>query len=445
METYKTENGCDIFSWCPGINLERCTKEQVAKNPKFQTAIEQMEAIARLPFVKHCVMAPDSHSGFDMPIGGICMTDANVVVPTFVGFDISCGVAAMRTNITKGQIQDRELRVCILEGMHKNIPVSFHHNDQGQVGWLKRNGYSDKLTKAMYESKITDYFDYSPLGDDKATLKLSMEQLGSMGGNNHFSEIQYDKNGNIWCMTHSGSRGLGKKIGDYFNNLAVETNKKYYSSSPIGFLPLDTDEGKAYWAWMTYASEFAHLSREVMMRKVQIVLTHYFPELEIITDKVVDDSIDGIISIHHNFAAIETHCGKTGVVHRKGATRAFEGQTGIIPSSMGTPSYIVKGKGKPVSLMSCSHGTGRKEGRNSFNTKMNVDEAHNVARIEEILKDVVHSDFGQVTRGKNKGMVNLSEAPECYKDGKWVMSCQEDLVEIIEELHPMVCMKGLKQ
>ena len=445
MEVYKIENGCDIFSWCPGINLERSTDDQIKGNPSFQTAIEQMETIARLPFVKHCVMAPDSHAGYDMPIGAICMTDSNIVVPTFVGFDISCGMAAMRTNIKREQIQDLELRRGILSDMHKNIPVSFHHNDQGQVHWLKENGYSDKLIEAMYSSKIVDHFDYSPLGDDESTLKISLEQLGSMGGNNHFSEIQYDRNENIWCMIHSGSRGLGKKIGDYFNNLAMDINRKYYSSSPIGFLPLDTKGGEAYWAWMTYASEFAHLSREVMMKKVQMVLTNYFPEFEITTDKVVDDSIDGIISIHHNFAAIESHCGKTGVVHRKGATRAFKGKTGIIPSSMGTPSYIVKGKGKPISLMSCSHGTGRKCGRNSFNTEMKLDEKANVARIEDSLKDVVHSDFGEVLRGKNKGMINLSEAPECYKDGTWVMSCQEDLVEIVEELHPMVCMKGLKQ
>ena len=257
MEVYKVENGCDIFSWCPGIDLERSTEEQVGKNPNFQTAIEQMEAIARLPFVKYCVMAPDSHSGYDMPIGGICMTDANIVVPTFVGFDISCGVAAMRTNIKREQIQDRDLRVNILGDMHKNIPVSFHHNDQGQVGWLKRNGYSEKLIEAMCSSDIVNHFDYSPLGDDEATLKISLNQCGSMGGNNHFSEIQYDRNGNIWCMIHSGSRGLGKKIGDYFNNLATDVNKKYYSSSPIGFLPLDTKGGEAYWAWMTYASKFA--------------------------------------------------------------------------------------------------------------------------------------------------------------------------------------------
>ena len=445
MEVYKVENGCDIFSWCPGINLERSTEDQIKKNPTFKTAIEQMETIARLPFVNRCCLAPDAHAGSDMCVGGICMTDSNIVVPTFVGFDISCGVAAMRTDITKEQIQDRELRVNILDDMHKSIPVSFHHNDQGQVGWLKRNGYSDKIIEAMYSSKIVEHFDCSPLGDDKATLKISMEQLCTMGGNNHFCELQYDRNNNIWCMLHSGSRGLGKKIGDYFNNLALEINKKYYSSSPIGFLPLDTKEGQAYWAWMTYASKFAHLSREAMLKKVQIVLTNYFPELKITTENVVDDSVDGIISIHHNFASIETHCGETGIVHRKGSTRAFEGQSSCIPSSMGTPSYVVKGKGKPISLMSCSHGTGRKEGRNSFNSRMKLNEDDNVARIEDILKDVVHSDFGTVTRGKNKGMVNLSEAPECYKDGKWVMSCQEDLVEVIEELYPMVCMKGLKQ
>jgi tRNA-splicing ligase RtcB len=445
MEIYKVENGCDIFSWCPAINMERSTEEQRSKNKDFKTAIEQMEDIARLPYVNHCVMAPDSHSGFEMPIGGICMTDLNVVVPTFVGFDISCGMAAMRTNLKKGQIDDRNIRVEILKEMHKSIPVSFHHNNEQQIDWLKGQGYSEKLIEAMYESKIVDYFDLSPLGNDEATLKISLEQISSMGGNNHFIELQYDTNGYIWAMIHSGSRGLGKKIGEYFNQLAIEISRKYYSSSTIGFLPLDTREGKAYWAWMNYASTFAHLSREAMMTKIKIVLSNRFPELEVTTDSFVNDSKDGIISIHHNIASIETHLNRTGIVHRKGATRAFEGQTGIIPSSMGTPSYIVKGKGKEIALRSCSHGTGRKCGRNEFNTAMKLDEKNNIARIEESLKDVVHSDFGVISRGKNKGMINLSEAPECYKDGRWVMSCQEDLVEVIEELHPMVCMKGLAE
>lgn len=444
MEIYDIEGGQKIFSWCPGINLERTTKEQFEKNKNFLTAIEQMEIVAKLPFTSFVAMMPDSQTGYDMPIGGVCGCN-QVIVPAFVGFDISCGMAAIRTNLKREQLQDRTLRQEILGEFHKNIPVSFHHNNQGQVGWLKRNGYSDTLISAMYESKIVDYFDYSPLGDDKDTLKISLEQLGSMGGNNHFVELQYDKMDNVWCMIHSGSRGLGKKIAEYFIKLATDINGKYYSASPIGFFPMDTEEGKAYFAWMTYASKFAHLSRKVMLEKVEIALRLFFPELEITTEEVVDDTTDGAISIHHNFAAIENHFGKNHVVHRKGATRAFAGQTGIIPSSMGTPSYIVKGKGNVKSFMSCSHGSGRKMGRNEFNTQMKVDEVANVARIEEILKDVVHSDFGEVTRGKNKGMINLSEAPECYKDGKWVMSCQEDLVEIIEELYPMVCMKGLKR
>ena len=444
MEIYKIDKGCDIFSWCPGINLERSTEDRLIKNPSFQTSIEQMESVAKLPFTSFLGMMPDSHSGYSLSIGGVCGCN-NVVVPAFVGFDASCGMASIRTNIKREQLRGRELRTEILGDLHKSIPVSFHHNDQGQIDWLMSNGYSDKLVESMYTSKITDYFNYSPLGDDKLTLKVSLESLGSMGGNNHFVEIQYDKMDNIWCMIHSGSRGLGKKIGEYFDDLAKNINGKYYSVSPIGFFPMDSEEGKAYWAWMTYASEFAHLSRKVMLEKIKMVLRSYFPKLEITTDAIVDDTIDGAISIHHNFAAIENHFGKQHIVHRKGATRAFKGQTGIIPSSMGTPSYIVKGKGNIKSFMSCSHGTGRKVGRNEFNTQMKVDDVGNIARIEESLKDVVHSDFGEVTRGKNKGMVNLSEAPECYKDGRWLMSCQEDLVDIIEELHPMICMKGLKQ
>lgn len=433
MEKYEVENGCDILSWCPGIDKERTSKEDRKKNKK--TAIEQMEAIARLPYVERCAMMPDSHTGMSMPIGGVVACD-NVVVPDFVGVDIGCGMGAIKTNLTKDKIEDEGIRKKILHSLSRGIPVGFAHNSQKRTNELK-NRFESNVKYLIKKSGIENYADdYNPIGDYS---KAFYDQLGTLGGGNHFCEVQYDEDGIVWIMLHSGSRNMGKRVGDYFNDLAKGLNSKWYSQGKeIPFLPADTEEGKAYLAWMDFALRFAYLNRKVMLDEVKDTFEHEFPTIKFVTKELVDDTNDNIINIHHNFASLETHMGKTYWIHRKGATMARAGQTGIIPGSMGTGSYIVKGLGNMRSLMSCSHGAGRKMGRMEFSRRME----HSYAQIEKSLEGVIHSEFGEFERGKMKGKKDVSEAPGAYKDIENVMANQEDLVKSIVKLKPLVCLKG---
>jgi len=251
---------------------------------------------------------------------------------------------------------------------------------------------------------------------------------------NHFLELQVDEKGVVWVMIHSGSRNMGKKIGDYFDSMASALNRKYYSSVPeqIPFLPANDEEGKEYLAWMDFALQFAFLNRQVMMDEVKKDLEHEFPNVK----------FEKMVNIHHNYASLENHKGRNYWVHRKGATLASKKTTGIIPGSMGTHSYIVKGLGNEKSLNSCSHGAGRKMGRMEFNRQNNTEEGMDA--IKESLKGVVHSKFQKQKsrKGKETGMMDVSEAPGAYKDVETVMANQIDLVQPVVTLTPIMCMKG---
>ena len=257
---------------------------------------------------------------------------------------------------------------------------------------------------------------------------------------NHFCEVQYDeKNGDVYAMIHSGSRQMGKKVGDYFNKVAEKLNSMWHSRDcHIPFLPTDSPEGKAYLSWVDFCLEFAYLNRRVMLEEVKNIFRHEFPNIGWTTKEIFDDTKNDILNKHHNFVALETHLGKTGYVHRKGATAAFEGSTCIIPGSMSTASYIAVGNGNKVSLSSCSHGGGRRMGRMAFNRKMK----NSYAQIEESLNGIVHSEFKKVDRGKDKGLLDVSECGFAYKDIEDVMSNQEDLVTPIVKLKPLLCLKG---
>jgi len=245
-------------------------------------------------------------------------------------------------------------------------------------------------------------------------------------------------------MLHSGSRNIGKKVGDYFNEIALDLNRKWHSntymakSKEIPFLPVELPVGKAYLAWMDMALRFAYLNRKVMLEEVKRNIKHEFPTVKFITEEVASDASDGMINIHHNFSSLENHMGRNVWVHRKGATMAREGMTGIIPGSMGTASYIVRGLGNVKSLMSCSHGAGRKMGRMEFCRQMDG----KLNEVEESLEGVVHSKFSTIERGKNKGKLDVSEAPGAYKNIEDVMVNQKDLVEPIVKLRPLICLKG---
>ena len=436
MEIYTVENGVDIHSWCPGIDQERSqltdiNSERDKKNP---TAIEQMEIISRLPYVRYCAMMPDSHTGQNMPIGGVVACE-NVVVSDFVGVDIGCGMCALRTNLTESDLTD-DTKQKIFHLLSERLPVGFAHNTDKRRNELTKK-HEQKVAFIIQKSGIEVVHGlHNPIGD---YYKEFFAQLGTLGGGNHFLEVQVDTEGTVWIMIHSGSRNIGKRVGDYFNAVAKDLNSKWYSEARvIPFLPTDTEEGKSYLAWMDFALRFAFLNRQTMLDDVKEVFECIFPNVKWTTQDIVDDCAGDIINIHHNFAAIENHHGKNVWVHRKGATKAFGGMTGIIPGSMGTSSYIVRGLGNHHSLMSCSHGAGRNMGRLEFSRKMK----YSLAQIERSMDGILHTEFGEIGRGKDKGLKDVSEAPGAYKDIDWVIAQEEDLVRILVKLRPLISIKG---
>lgn len=268
-----------------------------------------------------------------------------------------------------------------------------------------------KITKKEYEEK----------------RKTLAGQLASLGSGNHFIEIQKGSDGHIWIMIHSGSRNLGLKVADYYNNLAVELNNKWHTSVPkeweLAFLPVDSEAGQAYIREMNYCVEFALANRELMMLRC----LESFHDVLLKQDKVLSN--EPMINIAHNYAKLENHFGENVWVHRKGATLATKDTIGIIPGSQGTKSYIVKGKENRDSFASCSHGAGRRMGRKEAERTLNLEEE--IKRLDD--QGILHAIRG----GKD-----LDEAPGAYKPIDEVMRNQEDLVEILVELTPMGVIKG---
>jgi tRNA-splicing ligase RtcB len=372
-------------------------------------ALEQAKNLANLPFAfKHIAIMADSHQGYGMPIGGVLATE-NVVVPNAVGVDIGCGMCAVKTSLTG--ISGKQLKRILggskeyKGGIRSAVPVGFKHHNEDQA-W---EGFDNA----------------PPIPVIQEQLPAARRQLGTLGGGNHFIEIQQGSDGHIWIMIHSGSRNFGYRVAKAYNEKAQALCTKWYSAIPkfkgeggLAFLPVDTEEGREYLAAMEYALDFALANRLSMLERIKKAIL-----------AVVDCRFDHVINIHHNYAAQEHHFGRNVMVHRKGATSARKGQIGIIPGSQGTKSYIVEGLGNPESFMSCSHGAGRKMSRKQAQKVLSLeDEAGKLDRL-----GVLHA-----IRGKK----DLDEAPGAYKDIGKVMENQQDLVKILVELTPLAVVKG---
>jgi tRNA-splicing ligase RtcB len=248
-------------------------------------------------------------------------------------------------------------------------------------------------------------------------------QIGTLGGGNHFIELQRDDEGYLWIMLHSGSRNLGKQVGDYYNKIAKTLNERWFSmvnpDIKLAFLPLKTNEFNQYWAEMKYCVDFALCNRKLMMERIE----------EVIADALPDIKFEPMINIAHNYATWENHYGNNVIVHRKGATLARKGTIGIIPGSQGTASYIVEGLGNPESFCSCSHGAGRVLSRTAaINT---LDMAEEVKRLNE--RGIIHA-----IRNQN----DMQEASGAYKDIDSVIANQLDLIKVKTKLLPVAVIKG---
>lgn len=385
MKVYNSEYGSTILSWC--------------NNPE-QSALAQAFNLAKHPFIDDpvCLM-PDTHCGYGMPIGGVISVDG-AVIPNAVGVDIGCGMLAVKTSLTEIDTEKLKSVMSIIRGA---VPVGFSHHQKP---------HEDKMPDTVFEETPIVKREY-----DSAT-----HQVGTLGGGNHFIELQSGSDGHIWFMLHSGSRNIGLKVAKHYNNLAVELNERWASEvdakDELAFLPIDTPEADKYIAEMKYCLAFALSNRTFMSEMIEKAM-----------HDVTGCSFDPAINIHHNYAAIENHRGKNRWVHRKGATSARLGEIGIIPGSQGTSSYIVEGLGNDKSYRSCSHGAGRKMGRKEAVRTLSMEDEVRAMNERGILHSVRTSD-------------DLDEAPGSYKDIDVVMAEQTDLVKILVKLSPLGCIKG---
>lgn len=371
-------------------------------------AMEQVKNLANLPFAfHHIAIMPDCHLGVGMPIGGVLATE-NVIVPSAVGVDIGCGMCAVKTSLTK--ISQDQLKK-IMGEIRKQIPVGFKHHELKQdISLMPLDG-------------LNSWEDLPICGQE---FENALTQIGTLGGGNHFIEIQKGTDGHIWIMLHSGSRNLGYKVAEYYDNLATELNEKWYTSVDksvkLAFLPTDSEEGQAYIKEMNYCVEFALANRKLMMKRILNLMTDILELKE--TNELVAEPM---INIAHNYASLENHYGKNVWVHRKGATLARKGTIGIIPGSMGTSSYIVEGLGNKESFESCSHGAGRKMGRRQAIQNLNLEEE------QKKMKGIL---------GKPRNQDDLQEAPGAYKNIIDVIDNEKDLIKVLVGLKPLAVIKG---
>lgn len=373
-------------------------------------ALGQAKNLANLPFVfKHIAILPDSHKGYGMPIGAVMATDG-VVIPHAVGFDIGCGMCAVKTSLTDLTLEQLKKIMGGTKnykgGIRSKIPVGFSkHSKRQDEGLMPK----------------CDYFPALPVV--ASNYEKARYQLGTLGGGNHFLEFQQDSDGFIWLMVHSGSRNLGHTVASHHGKVAIDLNEKWHTSVPkkwqLAFLPLDSEEGQMYLAEMQYCVDYALASRKLMMERM----------LWCVGEVMGFTSAGDMINVAHNYATTENHFGKNIMVHRKGATSARAGQLGIIPGSQGTASYIVQGKGEPESFMSCSHGAGRKMSRTRAQ-----------AELDLVGQQKILDDIGVVHGMRNEK--DLDEAPGAYKDISVVMDNQSDLVDVVVELKPLAVIKG---
>lgn len=399
MYEIEVEGGAKILNWANGIE---------------DGALEQATNLALLPFViDHIALMPDSHKGYGMPIGGVLFAD-KAIVPNAVGVDIGCGVQLITTDITRDKLTD-ELINLFLRQISRDIPTG-----NGPHGEHEKHN----ITSDEFVFSYKDEWDYDRLWP---IFNAAEKQLGTLGGGNHFLELQYADDGSVYFMIHSGSRSVGKKICDYWDALAAELNAKWYSRIPpykqkgdrLAFLPWDTAEAQGYWQDMTVALSWAEENRRRMAGKVISAF-----------GQILGAKAWTTVDVHHNYAAWENHYGRNGIVHRKGAVKAAVGDVVLIPGSMGTATYIAEGLGNPRSFNTCQHGAGRARSRGETRRSTN---------LEEMESTLSAAGVTLLTNDRNSV---IDESPVAYKDIEIVMEASIDLIRPTKKLYPLGVVKG---
>jgi len=375
--------------------------------------LKQLCDTAGLEIVHHHVAAmADAHVGLGATIGSVFGT-IDAVIPSAVGVDIGCGMCAMPTANEWREIEPHghDFLNMLTGAIFKTIPLGTDAYKDPQT-WQGRG----PLKGFDYESRFGQL--------NREIQKEAPYKLGTLGGGNHFIELQKDQNERLWVMVHSGSRHAGKEIADFYIRLAKQLNQQMGTGVPrdLSYLPTSTDEGRAYLDDMTWSLNYAYESRLLMMDRILSILGQVMAHFGL---RLQYDPAN-LINIHHNYAALEEHFGRKVWIHRKGATLATRGLTGIIPGSMGSKSYIVEGKGNLDAFQSCSHGAGRRLSRTEAFRRITK------ADLKEAIGGVVLRHASDVR----------DEAPQAYKDIDVVMAAQSDLVDIRVTLMPLAVIKG---
>jgi tRNA-splicing ligase RtcB len=391
-----------IKAWTNGVKFEAGAKLQLIQ-------------AATLPIVHgHIAVMPDVHFGIGATVGSVIPT-LKAIIPAAVGVDIGCGMAAVRTSLNAS-----DLPVNADKLLFDHISAAVPHGsakDKGAVGsWEKTPKY---VTEAW--GRLVPGFKEVVGRHGRAKEGNPEGQLGTLGGGNHFVEVCLDQDQNVWFMLHSGSRGIGNKIGTYFIELAKKDMERLDRRLPnrdLAYLDEGTEHFDDYVKAVSWCQDYARTNRDLMMRAViEAVRKAGLPRFTLTGE---------VVNCHHNYVAREHHLGEDVWVTRKGAVRAQLGDMGIIPGSMGTKSYIVRGKGNPESFNSCSHGAGRTMARGEAKRSITLEE-HRAATE------------GVACR-KDKDVID--ESPSAYKPIEDVMAAQSDLVDIVYTLKQIMCVKG---
>lgn len=398
------DGGVPIRLWTQGVPVDEKAKQQLI-------------SASKMPFIyKWLAVMPDVHVGIGATIGSVIPTK-QAIIPSAVGVDIGCGMMAVQTSLTANDLPDNLFG--LRDALEKAIPHGMSKNrgskrDKG--AWCD----PDERVLAGWGKLVNDF---NVLCEKHPRIKNTnnVNHLGTLGTGNHFVEVCLDETNQVWIMLHSGSRGVGNAIGNYFIELAKKDMQHWFINLPdkdLAYFPEGSENFNDYWFAVGWAQRFAYENREIMMENA-------LKALRSIINKPFEAKVKAV-NCHHNYVAKEEHFGEEVFVTRKGAVRARIGEYGIIPGSMGTKSYIVKGKGNQESFCSCSHGAGRVLSRTE-------------AKKRYTIADQIAQTAGVECR---KDVDVIDEIPSAYKDIDAVMYAQRDLVEIVHTLRQIVCVKG---
>ncbi len=402
----KPDKGVPIKAWTRGVPLE-------------PEAEQQLRNVAQLPFIyKHVAVMPDVHWGIGATVGSVIPT-LGAIIPAAVGVDIGCGMMAVQTDLNARDLPEN------LKEMRRNIEQAVPHGRTHNGGPRDKGAWNNIPTRqrnvwerlrGVYEGLLERH----PKLQGRSVNHVN--HLGTLGGGNHFIEVCLDESDTVWFMLHSGSRGVGNRIGTYFIDLAKQDMRRWHINVPdkdLAYFPEGADHFDDYVEAVEWAQDFAMTNRDLMMQAVikAVSLTKGLRKFKAEVKSV---------NCHHNYVARENHFGKNILVTRKGAVRARKNDLGIIPGSMGAQSFIVRGLENENSFHSCSHGAGRVMSRKAAKRKFSLDDHVKATENVECRKDLEVID----------------ETPGAYKSILDVMNAQKDLVEIVHTLRQVVCVKG---